>query len=139
MIDSSEIRQDPCPHGLIRNFPLQVRGEAENARQKNHPALKSRFDTSGFGAADDDDDSSPGRYQANKARPMTRSEMVEHKLGQDLNELSSGLSRLKTLAQGLSSELDDQVELINTIDNKVDRADIIIGSQTKQMNRLLKK
>ena len=65
--------------------------------------------------------------------------MVEHKLGQDLNELSSGMSRLKTLAQGLSSELDDQVELINTIDNKVDRADIIIGSQTKQMNRLLKK
>lgn len=138
MVSSSHFR-DACQLDLIRNFVLQVRGEAENARQKNHPALKSRFDTSGFGAADDDDDGALGRYAANQGRPMTRSEMVEQKLSQDLNELSSGMSRLKTLAQGLSSELDEQVELINTIDNKVDRADIIIGSQTKQMNRLLKK
>ncbi|XP_003739370.1 synaptosomal-associated protein 29 [Galendromus occidentalis] len=127
------------PSSALAAAAKKVRGDAESARQKNHPALRSRFDTSGFGAADDDDDAAVGNDKAYKNRPMTRSEMVEHKLNKDLTELSSGMSRLKTLAQGLSSELDEQCDLISTIDNKVDTADVIISSQTKQMNRLLKK
>ncbi|OQR78809.1 synaptosomal-associated protein 29-like [Tropilaelaps mercedesae] len=124
----------------------QIRDEADKARVKNHPGLRPHtlIDTSGFGAAFDDDEedtaSSSSRNGSSNAAPaVTRSQMVEKQIDNDLSELSHGLTRLKTLANGLSTELDDQLGLLNDINTKADEAEGTIAFQNSQMNRLLKK
>lgn len=53
--------------------------------------------------------------------------------------MSLSLSRLKGLAQGLSTELDDQNTLIDRLQVSADKADWRIQRQNKDMERLLKK
>lgn len=53
--------------------------------------------------------------------------------------MSLSLSRLKGLAQGLNSELDDQNMLIDRLQTSADKADWRIQRQNKDMERLLKK
>nr|CAG4649040.1 EOG090X0MTI [Polyphemus pediculus] len=64
---------------------------------------------------------------------------VDDKLDEDLGVMSQSLSRLRGLAQGLSSELDDQNELIDRVQTSADKADMRINRQNKDMERLLKK
>lgn len=56
-----------------------------------------------------------------------------------LGMMSSGLTRLKQLAQGLGDEISDHNEMIDRIHNKADKADVGIASQNTQMKRLLKR
>ena len=53
--------------------------------------------------------------------------------------MSQSLSRLKGLAQGLNSELDDQDKLLDRLQISTDKADWRIQRQNKDMERLLKK
>lgn len=53
--------------------------------------------------------------------------------------MSLSLSRLKGLAQGLGTELDDQNSLIDRLQDSTEKADWRIGRQNKDMERLLKK
>ena len=53
--------------------------------------------------------------------------------------MSDSLSRLRGLAQGLTSELDDQNDLIDRVQTSADKADMRISRQNKDMERLLKK
>ena len=53
--------------------------------------------------------------------------------------MSHSLSRLRGLAQGLSSELDDQNDLIDRVQTSADKADMRISRQNKDMERLLRK
>ena len=64
---------------------------------------------------------------------------VDKQLEQDLTDMSLGLSRLKGLAQGLSTELDDQNQLIDRLQTSTDKADWRIQRQNKDMERILKK
>nr|CAG4637551.1 EOG090X0MTI [Ceriodaphnia reticulata]SVE73354.1 EOG090X0MTI [Ceriodaphnia reticulata] len=64
---------------------------------------------------------------------------VDEQLEQDLGDMSLSLSRLKGLAQGLNSELDDQNALIDRLQTSADKADWRIQRQNKDMERLLKK
>nr|SVE76186.1 EOG090X0MTI [Daphnia hispanica] len=64
---------------------------------------------------------------------------VDDQLEQDLGDMSLSLSRLKGLAQGLSTELDDQNTLIDRLQTGADKADWRIQRQNKDMERLLKK
>nr|SVE76809.1 EOG090X0MTI [Daphnia longispina] len=64
---------------------------------------------------------------------------VDEQLEQDLGDMSLSLSRLKGLAQGLSTELDDQNTLIDRLQTGADKADWRIQRQNKDMERLLKK
>nr|SVE89681.1 EOG090X0MTI [Daphnia sinensis] len=64
---------------------------------------------------------------------------VDEQLEQDLGDMSLSLSRLKGLAQGLSTELDDQNALIDRLQTGADKADWRIQRQNKDMERLLKK
>ena len=64
---------------------------------------------------------------------------MDEQLEQDLGEMSQSLARLKGLAKGLGTEIDDQNQLIIRIQSSMDKADWRIQRQNKDMERLLKK
>jgi len=72
---------------------------------------------------------------ANKKVPNTREQQIE----ENLNDMSSGLSRLKNLGLTLQTEIDAQDELIDDVDLAVQRNNLKTQSMNKQMNKLLKK
>lgn len=53
--------------------------------------------------------------------------------------MCTNISRLKGLATELGSEIESQNDLIGNITDKTEKADLTIGKQNKDMNRLLKK
>lgn len=60
-------------------------------------------------------------------------------LDANLDEMYGSIRRLKGLAEGLSTEMDTQNDLIGNITEKTETADITLGKQNKDMGRLLKK
>lgn len=58
-------------------------------------------------------------------------------LNRNLEEMCGSLSKLKGLAQGLGEEIDSQNDLVDRITDKTDKADVTIGAQNKDMQRLL--
>ena len=64
---------------------------------------------------------------------------VDEQLEQDLGDMSQSLARLKGLAQGLGTEIDDQNQLLDRLQTSTDKADWRIQRQNKDMERLLKK
>lgn len=64
---------------------------------------------------------------------------VTKALEQNLNEMSGSLARLKSLAIGLSEEIDSQNDLIDNITDKTEKADIMLQKQNKDMLHLMKK
>lgn len=53
-----------------------------------------------------------------------------------VDEMSSGLGRLKNLALGLQTELEDQDEILDRLTTKVDNLDINIKSTDKKVRQL---
>ncbi|KAL0867704.1 hypothetical protein ABMA27_008438 [Loxostege sticticalis] len=70
---------------------------------------------------------------------VTDSKRINDMLDANLDEMLHSISRLKGLGVALGDEIEQQNELIDTIQDKVEGADIKIGSQNKQMNKLLGK
>lgn len=60
-------------------------------------------------------------------------------LDANLDEMYGSISRLKGLAEGLQTEIETQNDLIDNITTKTETADVSIGRQNKEMNRILKK
>lgn len=71
--------------------------------------------------------------------PVTDSQRVNDMLDANLDEMVQAITRLKGLGAALGEEIDSQNELIDTIQDKVEGADIKIGKQNKQMNKILGK
>lgn len=100
---------------------------AVTQKTSKHPALQLR------GFEEEEDDNLPNQDFRETSR------RVNEQLDADLDDLSSGLSRLKGLAQGLGEEITDQNTLLDRISEKAERADTTIGSQNTQMKKLLKR
>jgi len=64
---------------------------------------------------------------------------IDTRLDKNLDEMASGLSRLKGLAQGLNSEMDEHNDLIDRINVKTEDTQFKIGKQNKDMNKILGK
>ncbi|RXG55920.1 Synaptosomal-associated protein 29 [Armadillidium vulgare] len=64
---------------------------------------------------------------------------LQHTKTSHPENMSSGLSRLKDLAKGLGTEIEEHTPIIDRIQTKLDKADISMTSQNTQMNRLLKR
>lgn len=73
------------------------------------------------------------------AGPITNSQRVNDVLEANLDEMVQHITRLKGLGAELGNQIDHQNELIDNIHDKVEVADIKIGKQNKQMNKLLGK
>ncbi|CAH4027699.1 unnamed protein product [Pieris brassicae] len=71
--------------------------------------------------------------------PMSDTQRVNKMLDDNLDEMVHHISRLKGLGMALGEEIETQNHLIDEITDKADTADIKIGHQNKQMNKLLGK
>ncbi|XP_067910781.1 synaptosomal-associated protein 29 [Heterodontus francisci] len=104
--------------------------QQEDQYQANHPNLR-KLDTSGFGA------SSSSVAVENNNYPKNNFLHTYHtQIDNNLDELSSGLSRLRDLATGLQTEIDDQDEIINRLTNKTERLDSKIIATDRQIRKL---
>ncbi|XP_047237983.1 synaptosomal-associated protein 29 [Girardinichthys multiradiatus] len=106
--------------------------EHEDKYQASHPNLR-KLDTGGFGAAASMDDSSSRQ----NGYPQNRYLREAHQsLDNNLDEMSSGLARLKNLGLGLQSEIEDQDDSIGSLLNKVDKMDGKISNTNQQIKNL---
>ena len=64
---------------------------------------------------------------------------VDAQVDKNLEDMCAGLTRLKGLASGLSTEIDEQNELLNHITYKAESTDWKVDKQNKELNKLLKK
>ncbi|CAH0402774.1 unnamed protein product [Chilo suppressalis] len=80
-----------------------------------------------------------GLEEPSSSGPVSDSKRINDMLDANLDEMLVSISRLKGLGVALGDEIEQQNELIDTIQDKVEGADIKIGSQNKQMNKLLGK
>ncbi|CAK1590369.1 unnamed protein product [Parnassius mnemosyne] len=71
--------------------------------------------------------------------PISDSKRINEMLDANLDEMVQHITRLKGLGSALGEEIDLQNKLIDTIQDKVEDADIKIGKQNKQMNKILGK
>ena len=62
----------------------------------------------------------------------------EAEMNKNLDEISSGLGRLKNLGMDMQKELDRQDPLINRLNDKSDRTQSRIENQNDQMRKILK-
>lgn len=67
------------------------------------------------------------------------SQQFQHRLDENLEGMVGSLSRLKNLALDLNTEIDSQNDLLDDITNKTEDADLTVGKQNNQMNKLLGK
>ncbi|XP_037090128.1 synaptosomal-associated protein 29-like [Pollicipes pollicipes] len=89
-----------------------------------HPGLRMR-------GLDDEALSTPAA-----ADPYAR---VDAQLDRNLEDMCSGLTRLRGLAEGLGDEISEQNDMLDRISKATDRADLRVTSQNKDMVRILKK
>lgn len=107
----------------------------------SHPSAKLRgISTLGFREEDDDqcsfsNSSPPTNYETDY---RNYSAMVDQRLDSNLDELNLGLGRLKNLAVGLGDEIKEQNDTLDRLTGKVERADITLRNQNRQMNKILK-
>jgi len=92
---------------------------AQSSKDSQHPVFRMRASDNDF-----------------SHKPFSN---IDEQLDEDLGVMSHSLSRLRGLAQGLSSELDDQNDLIDRVQTSADKADMRISRQNKDMERLLRK
>ena len=64
---------------------------------------------------------------------------VDEKLDRNLDDMASSLARLKGLAQGLNTELDDHNQIIERVHDKAEVVGFKVDKQNKDMGRILKK
>ncbi|CAH2093841.1 unnamed protein product [Euphydryas editha] len=80
-----------------------------------------------------------GLDQQTQAEPLSDTQRINKMLDANLDEMVTHISRLKGLGMALGEEIEQQNSLIDDIQDKVEDADIKIGQQNKQMNKLLGK
>ncbi|XP_026542472.1 synaptosomal-associated protein 29 [Notechis scutatus] len=112
---------------------LSVSKEQESKYQETHPNLRklenSDFSSSGTSSNNSSQSDHYPRNQHLRA--------YHQKIDSNLDDMSSGLGRLKNLALGLQTEIDDQDEILHRLTGKVDTLDINIKSTDKRIKEEL--
>ncbi|XP_054248461.1 synaptosomal-associated protein 29 isoform X2 [Indicator indicator] len=106
--------------------------EQESKYQESHPNLR-KLDNSDndFGKADLGSSVQRDSYLKNQ-----HLRAYHQKIDNNLEEMSSGLSRLKNLALGLQTELDEQDDVLDRLTRKVETLDVNIKSTDKKVRQL---
>lgn len=119
---------------------LQSAVEKSNA-SRPHPGERLRTDDGrGFYEEEEDLDSKfmrGAKGQNQYFKPVTKSRK-EERLNENLDMMSQGMERLKGLAMGLGDEIESQNDQLDRINLGVDRADIKVKDQNRQMRKILK-
>ncbi|NXC12624.1 SNP29 protein, partial [Corythaeola cristata] len=106
--------------------------EQESKYQESHPNLR-KLDNSDndFSKADLVSSVQSDSYPKNQ-----HLRAYHQKIDNNLDEMSSGLSRLKNLALGLQTEIDEQDDMLDRLTKKVETLDINIKSTDKKVRQL---
>ncbi|NWI11712.1 SNP29 protein, partial [Crypturellus soui] len=106
--------------------------EQESKYQESHPNLR-RLDNSGFDFSGVDSISAVQRDTYPKNQHLRA---YHQKIDSNLDEMSSGLSRLKNLALGLQTEIQEQDDMLDRLTKKVETLDINIANTDKRVRQL---
>ncbi|NXP67053.1 SNP29 protein, partial [Chloropsis cyanopogon] len=106
--------------------------EYESKYQESHPNLR-RLDNS-------DDDFNKADLVSSVQRdayPKNQQLRAYHqKIDTNLDEMSSGLSRLKSLALGLQTEIEEQDDMLDRLTKKVETLDVNIKNTDRKVRQL---
>merc|ERR1712025_317707 len=87
--------------------------------------------------------SSPGQNSYNNISGMQKQQgltsAVDEQLDKNLDDMATSLARLKGLAQGLNTELDEHNDILERVYDKADMVGFKVDKQNKDMNKILKK
>ncbi|NXX82923.1 SNP29 protein, partial [Urocolius indicus] len=106
--------------------------EQESKYQESHPNLR-KLDNSDNDFSKADLVSSVQRDSYPKNQHLRA---YHQKIDNNLDEMSSGLSRLKNLALGLQTEIDEQDEMLDRLTKKVETLDVNIKNTDKKIRQL---
>ena len=67
------------------------------------------------------------------------SSAVDEQLDRNLDDMATSLARLKGLASGLNTELDEHNQILERVSDKTDVVGFKVDKQNKEMNKILKK
>ncbi|XP_002734482.1 synaptosomal-associated protein 29-like isoform X1 [Saccoglossus kowalevskii] len=98
-----------------------------------HPAMRLRdpYSSNYYEQYNAGSAGSSGSGSQSKMRQM------DTQINKNIDEMSSGMSRLKGLALGLGQEIETQNDQIDRLTTKADKADQTIFGANKQMNKIL--
>jgi synaptosomal-associated protein 29 len=104
-----------------------------NFYAQNHPALSQRgVHTNGFVLDEEETDQI-------YSQQSSRSRQFDEELELNLNEIDSGVDRLKQLSLSLGNEIDSQNSLLDRITKDAERAEGMVKNQNIQMRQILRK
>ncbi|XP_040859605.1 synaptosomal-associated protein 29 isoform X1 [Ochotona curzoniae] len=119
----------PQPSSRLKEA-ISTSKEQEAKYQASHPNLRKL----------DDLDSSPGgasSVSSADAYPKNAHLRAYHqKIDSNLDELSVGLGRLKNIALGMQTEIEEQDDILDRLTTKVDKLDLNIKSTEKKVRQL---
>ncbi|XP_065548591.1 synaptosomal-associated protein 29 isoform X1 [Lathamus discolor] len=105
--------------------------EQESKYQESHPNLRKLDIDNDFSKADSVSSVPRDSYPKNQ-----HLRAYHQKIDNNLDEMSSGLSRLKNLALGLQTEIDEQDDMLDRLTKKVETLDVNIKSTDKKVRQL---
>ncbi|XP_070618932.1 synaptosomal-associated protein 29 [Erythrolamprus reginae] len=112
---------------------LSISKEQESKYQESHPNLRKLENSDSSSSATGSDNPS----QSNQYPRNQHLRTYHQKIDNNLDEMSTGLGRLKNLALGLQTEIDEQDEILDRLTGKVDTLDINIKSTDKRIKEEL--
>ncbi|EMP40259.1 Synaptosomal-associated protein 29 [Chelonia mydas] len=102
--------------------------EQESRYQESHPNLrKLRNSDYDFSGTNSESSVQPDVYPKNQ-----HLRAYHQKIDSNLDDMSSGLGRLKNLALGLQTEIDEQDDILDRLTGKVDKLDVNITSTERK-------
>lgn len=125
-IPSAQLPESTSTESMASPALSDSLSKIETNMSNTHPALRLH------NLLDDDNDNP---RQSNNSVNSNVSKILE----KNLDEMSGSLARLKGLAVGLAEEIDSQNDLIDNIGDKVEKSDIMLHQQNKDLTYLLKK
>ncbi|XP_061116862.1 synaptosomal-associated protein 29 isoform X2 [Conger conger] len=115
------------PSSKLQNALTESKGQ-EHKYQESHPNLR-KLPTSA--------DSMPGSSSSHNGQPRNQVLKSAHQqLDDNLDEMCSGLSRLKNLGLGLQGEIESQDDSLDKLLGKVDNMDLKIRKTDQQIKDL---
>lgn len=104
--------------------------DQESKYQASHPNLRRLND-------EDPIPKEPASAVTAEVYPKNSSLRAYHqKIDSNLDELSMGLGRLKDIALGMQTEIEEQDDILDRLTTKVDKLDVNIKSTEKKVRQL---
>lgn len=134
---SKPVETSPEQNGSIGPLPSSKLKEAintskdqESKYQASHPNLRRLHEA-------DPVPEGPASAVTTEVYPKNSSLQAYHqKIDSNLDELSMGLGRLKDIALGMQTEIEEQDDILDRLTTKVDKLDVNIKSTEKKVRQL---